>query len=323
MEETESKKDRFKPLTYEDMYGVEEPEPDGRPLELDIGTLLPFPNQPFHPYKEEEMEKMVESIKENGVISPIIVRPKDDGTYEIISGHNRVEACRQAGIMKIPSFIREVDDDTAVILMVDSNLRQREELSDMEKARAYELKMDALRRQGYRSDLATSRQLGGKLQEGGKSKSETASIIGSKSDDSARQVQRYIRLNRLIPALQTAVDEKRISFNPAVEISYLDPADQAIVQEVMEREETAPSLSQAQKLKKMAAEKKINDKRIVDVLTVQKPMYETITFRFNTIEKFFPAGTTGKQMEQKIYEWMERYRQQWQAREDRTQEQER
>lgn len=176
MEETESKKDRFKPLTYEDMYGVEEPEPDGRPLELDIDMLLPFPNQPFHSYTEEEMDKMVESIKENGVISPIVVRPKDDGTYEIISGHNRVEACRQAGIMKIPSFIREVDDDTAVILMVDSNLRQREELSDMEKARAYELKMDALRRQGYRSDLATSRQLGGKLQEGGKSKSETASI---------------------------------------------------------------------------------------------------------------------------------------------------
>ncbi len=314
MNDTEFSKDRFKPLTYEQMYGVEEPEPDGKPLELDIDTLLPFPNQPFHPYKEDEMEKMVESIQENGVISPIIVRPKEDGTYEIISGHNRVEACRRAGIMQIPSFIREVDDDTAVILMVDSNLRQRDGLSDMEKAKAYELKMEAIKRQGARTDL-TSCQVGTKFR--------ADNAVAENTDDSPRQIQRYIRLNSLIPALQDAVEDKRIAFNPAVEISYLDPADQAIVQEIMEREETAPSLSQAQKLKKMAQDGSITDKRIDDVLTVEKPMYETITFRFNTIEKFFPAGTTGKQMEQKIYEWMERYRRQWQSREEKTQEQER
>lgn len=314
MNDTEFSKDRFKPLTYEQMYGVEEPEPDGRPLELDIDTLLPFPNQPFRPYKEEEMDKMVESIQENGIISPIIVRPKEDGTYEIISGHNRVEACRRAGITQIPSFIREVDDDTAVILMVDSNLRQRDGLSDMEKAKAYELKMEAIKRQGARTDL-TSCQVGTKFR--------ADNAVSENTDDSPRQIQRYIRLNSLIPALQDAVEDKRIAFNPAVEISYLDPADQAIVQEVMEREETAPSLSQAQKLKKMAQDGSITDKRIDEVLTVEKPMYETITFRFNTIEKFFPAGTTGKQMEQKIYEWMERYRQQWQAREEKAQEQER
>ena len=314
MNDTELSKDRFKPLTYEQMYGVEEPEPDGRPLELDIDTLLPFPNQPFHPYKEDEMEKMVESIQENGVISPIIVRPKEDGTYEIISGHNRVEACRHAGITQIPSFIREVDDDTAVILMVDSNLRQRDGLSDMEKAKAYELKMEAIKRQGARTDL-TSCQVGTKFR--------ADNAVAENTDDSPRQIQRYIRLNSLIPALQDAVEDKRIAFNPAVEISYLDPADQAIVQEIMEREETAPSLSQAQKLKKMAQDGSITDKRIDEVLTVEKPMYETITFRFNTIEKFFPAGTTGKQMEQKIYEWMERYRRQWQSREEKTQEQER
>lgn len=315
--------DKYTAMSFEAMYDADESEPDGRPLELDIDTLHPFPNQPFHTYKEDEMDKMVESIQENGVISPIIVRPKENGTYEIISGHNRVEACRRAGITQIPSFIREVDDDTAVILMVDSNLRQREELSDMEKARAYELKMDALRRQGHRSDLSTSCQLGRKLDLGGKEKNETAGIIGRLSDDSSRQVHRYIRLNHLIKSLQDAVEDKKIAFNPAVEISYLDPADQAIVQEIMEREETAPSLSQAQKLKKMAQDKTINDQRIVDVLTVEKPMYETITFRFNTIEKFFPAGTTGKQMEQKIYEWMERYRRQWQSREEKAQEQER
>ena len=314
MNDTEFSKDRFKPLTYEQMYGVEEPEPDGRPLELDIDTLLPFPNQPFRPYKEEEMDKMVESIQENGIISPIIVRPKEDGTYEIISGHNRVEACRRAGITQIPSFIREVDDDTAVILMVDSNLRQRDGLSDMEKAKAYELKMEAIKRQGARTDL-TSCQVGTKFR--------ADNAVAENTDDSPRQIQRYIRLNSLIPALQDAVEDKRIAFNPAVEISYLDPADQAIVQEVMEREETAPSLSQAQKLKKMAQDGSITDKRIDEILTIEKPMYETITFRFNTIEKFFPAGTTGKQMEQKIYEWMERYRQQWQAREEKAQEQER
>ena len=314
MNDTEFSKDRFKPLTYEQMYGVEEPEPDGRPLELDIDTLLPFPNQPFRPYKEEEMDKMVESIQENGIISPIIVRPKEDGTYEIISGHNRVEACRRAGITQIPSFIREVDDDTAVILMVDSNLRQRDGLSDMEKARAYEMKLEAIKRQGTRSDL-TSGQVVRKL--------ESADLVGDEVGESGRQIRRYIRLNRLIPALQTAVEEKKLAFNPAVAISHLDPADQAIVQEVMEREEISPSLSQATKLKQLAKEGSIDDQRIDEILTVEKPMYETITFRFNTIEKFFPAGTTGKQMEQKIYEWMERYRRQWQAREEKAQEQER
>ena len=236
MNSSEPRKDRFAPLTYEQMYGVEEPEPDGRPLELEIDSLVRFPNQPFDPYKESKMEEMVESIKENGVISPIIVRPKEDGeTYEIISGHNRVEACRRAGICQIPSFIRDVDDDTAIILMVDSNLRQRDGLSEMEKARAYELKMDAMRKQAGRPTKNCG-QLGHNFL--GK---RTREEIAEKSEDSPRQIQRYIRLNRLIPALQSAVNDKKLSFNPAVEISYLNPADQAVVQEVMSREETAPS----------------------------------------------------------------------------------
>ncbi len=310
-------KELFSGKTFDQMLGLDDALPEGTPLELDIDTLRPFPNQPFHPYKEDEMEKLVESVRENGVISPIVVRPKEDGTYEIISGHNRVEACRRAGFTYVPSFIREADDDTAVILMVDSNLRQREELSDMEKARAYEMKISAL-----------NRKLGRPLKKEGQVVlnyfgKQSRDLIGDTTGDSGRQIQRYIRLNRLIQSLQDAVEDKKIAFNPAVEISYLDPADQAIVQEIMEREETAPSLSQAQKLKKMAQDKTINDQRIVDVLTVEKPMYETITFRFNTIEKFFPAGTTGKQMEQKIYEWMEQYRRKWQAREEKAQEQER
>ena len=264
------------------------------------------------------MEKMVQSIRENGVISPIVVRPKEDGTYEIISGHNRVEACRRAGFTYVPSFIRDVDEDTAVILMVDSNLRQREKILPIERAKALQMKLEAIKRQGSRTDL-TSAQVGRKLNRN----KESREIVADSSGMSRNQVSRFIRLNKLIPSLQGAVNKGSLAFNPAVEISYLDPADQAVVQEVMEREETAPSLSQAQKLKKMAQDKTINDQRIVDVLTVEKPMYETITFRFNTIEKFFPAGTTGKQMEQKIYEWMERYRQQWKAREEKAQEQER
>lgn len=306
MSGSENSKDRFTPLTYEQMYGVEEPEPDGRPLELEIDSLVPFLNQPFLPYKEEEMERMVESIRENGVISPIIVRPKADGeTYEIISGHNRVEACRRAGICQIPSFIKEVDDDTAIILMVDSNLRQRNKLLPMERANALKMKLEAIKRQGARTDL-TSAQVERKL-----SGKESRELVGEDAGMSRAQVTRFIRLTNLIPALQEAVNDGRLAFNPAVEVSFLSDQDQAIVQETMSREETAPSLSQAQKLKKMANDGTINDEKIVEVLTVQKPMYETITFRFNTVEEYFPEGTTGKQMQEIIMGLLRDYQERW------------
>lgn len=322
MSSSESRKDRFAPLTYEQMYGVEEPGPDGRPLELEIDSLVPFPNQPFNPYREEEMAKMVESIQENGVISPIIVRPKADGeTYEIISGHNRVEACRRAGICQIPSFIREVDDDTAIILMVDSNLRQRAKLMPTEKAKAYEMKMEAMRRRMGRP-LKKSGQVGQTFYADDQTGKTTRDDVSKESDDSARQIQRYIRLNRLIPSLQGAVDDGKLAFNPAVAISYLDPGDQAIVQETMEREETAPSLSQAQKLKKMASDGTIDDRKIVEVLTVQKPMYETITFRFNTVEEYFPEGTTGKQMQEIIMGLLRDYQERWHKEREQKQDRE-
>ena len=315
MSSSESSKDRFAPLTFEQMYGVEEPEPDGRPLELEIDSLVPFPNQPFNPYKEDEMAKMVESIQENGVISPIIVRPKADGeTYEIISGHNRVEACRRAGICQIPSFIRDVDDDTAVILMVDSNLQQREKPSEIEKARAFKMKVEALRRQTGRRSKNVS-QVG--------TQKRTDQIVAEQVGESRNQVQRYIRLTNLIPSLQKAVEDKKLAFNPAVEISFLNPGDQAIVQETMSREETAPSLSQAQKLKKMASDGTIDDKKIVEVLTVQKPMYETITFRFNTVEEYFPEGTTGKQMQEIIMGLLRDYQERWHKEREQAREQER
>lgn len=308
------KKELFSGKTFDQMLGLDDAPPEGTPLELDIDSLFPFPNQPFQPYKEEEMEKMVESIRENGVISPIVVRPKEDGTYEIISGHNRVEACRRAGFTFIPSFIREVDDATAVILMVDSNLRQREKLLPSEKAKAYKMKMEALKRQGERRDLTS-------CHDGTKFRSDDA--VAENVQDSARQVQRFVRLNNLSPALMNLVDEGKLALTPAVEISYLDSADQEIVQEILERDQVSPSLSQAQKLRKLSDTKKINDREIDRVLTVEKPMYETIVFRRNKIEHFFPAGTTGQQIEKTIYKLLEQYCRQWQAREEKAQEQER
>lgn len=267
---------------------------------LPLDTLHAFKGHPFKMYTEERMAEMVESVKEHGVISPILVRPNKDGEgYEIISGHNRAEACRRAGISEIPVTVRELDDDTATILMVDSNLRQRDKLLPSEKAKAYEMKLDAIRRQGKRTDL-TSGQVDLKLEF-----RQTRDIVGEEAGDSGKQVSRYIRLNKLIPALLDYVDEGRLAFNPAVEVSYLDKADQEVVFEIMDRDQVSPSLSQAQKLHKLAAAEKISDDAIEAVMLVEKPMYETITFRRNTMEKYFPQGTTGKEMEETILRLLE------------------
>ena len=251
------------------------------------------------------MREMVESVTEFGVISPIIVRPNPNGDgYEIISGHNRVEACRRANINQIPAIIREIDDDTAIILMVDSNLRQRDQLLPSEKAKAYQMKIEALKRQGSRTDLTSSHD-GTKLR--------ADAIVAQQSGDSRNQVQRFVRLNSLTPALLNMVDEGKLALTPAVEISYLDSADQEIVQEILERDQVSPSLSQAQKLRKLADTNKINDKEIDKVLTVQKPMYETIVFRRNKIEHFFPEGMTGQEIERTIIRLLERYQREWEA----------
>ena len=276
-----------------------------KPSALLTDDLYPFPNHPFRMYTEEKMREMVESVTEFGVISPIIVRPNPNGEgYEIVSGHNRVEACRRANINQIPAIIREIDDDTAIILMVDSNLRQREKLLPSEKAKAYQMKMDALKRQGSRTDLTSSHD-GTKLR--------ADAIVAQQSGDSRNQVQRFVRLNSLTPALLNMVDEGKLALTPAVEISYLDSADQEIVQEILERDQVSPSLSQAQKLRKLADTNKINDKEIDKVLTVQKPMYETIVFRRNKIEHFFPEGMTGQEIERTIICLLERYQREWEA----------
>ena len=274
----------------------EEPNATGTNA-LSVDNLHAFKGHPFKMYTEERMAEMVDSVKEHGVIAPILVRPNKYGDgYEIISGHNRVEACRRAGIKDIPATIRDLDDDTAIILMVDSNLRQRDKLLPSEKAKAYQMKYDALKRQAGRPSK-NSCQVGTNI------RADVA--VAENADDSARQVQRYIRLNNLIPALIDYVDEGKLAFNPAVEVSYLDQADQEIVFEIMDRDQISPSLSQAQKLHKLAAAEKINDSAIEAVMLVEKPMYETITLRKNTMEKYFPPGTTGREMEETIIKLLE------------------
>ena len=293
----------FRPL--DDLFEPTDGSSDKPQLaELDVESLVPFKDHPFREYPEEKMQEMVESVTEHGILMPILVRPIDSGEgYEIISGHNRVEACRRAGIKKIPATIRELDDDTAIILMVDSNLRQRDKLLPSEKAKAYKMKLDAIKRQGARTDL-TSSQVGMKSQ-----RRQSLDDVGEASGDSRNTVHRYIRLNNLTQPLLDYVDDGTLAFNPAVEVSYLEPADQEIVFEIMERDQISPSLSQAQKLHKLAQIGKISEDAIEAVMTVEKPMYETITFRRNTVEKYFPAGTSGREIEQTIISLLEEYRQ--------------
>ena len=292
---------------YSSIFGEGGKSGAGSPINLVIDDLHPFPKQPFRLYTEEKMQEMVESVTEYGVISPIVVRPNPDGEgYEIISGHNRVEACRRANINQVPAIIREVDDDTAIILMVDSNLRQRDKLLPSEKAKAYQMKMEALKRQGARRDLTSGH-------DGQKLGTVTRDTVAETVEDSARQIQRFVRLNNLSPALMNLVDEGKLALTPAVEISYLGEAEQEIVQEILERDQVSPSLSQAQKLRKLSDTNRINDREIDKVLTVEKPMYETIVFRRNKIEHFFPHGTTGQEIEQTIIRLLERYQREWEA----------
>ncbi|MBQ2537943.1 MAG: ParB/RepB/Spo0J family partition protein [Ruminococcus sp.] len=288
----------FRPL--DDLFEPTDGSSDKPQLaELDVDSLVPFKDHPFREYPEEKMQEMVESVTEHGILMPILVRPHKSGEgYEIISGHNRVEACRRAGIKTIPATIREMDDDTAVILMVDSNLRQRDKLLPSEKAKAYQMKMEAIKRKAGRPEK-NSCQVGTNFR--------ADKAVAENTDDSARQVQRFIRLNSLSAPLLDYVDEGTLAFNPAVEVSYLDPADQQVVYEIMERDQISPSLSQAQKLHKLAQIGKISEDAIEAVMTVEKPMYETITFRRNTVEKYFPAGTSGREIEKTIIRLLEEY----------------
>ena len=278
--------------------------------QIPIGELFPFKNHPFKVLDDESMQRTVESVEQYGVLSPLIARPRPEGGYEIISGHRRQHAAQLAGLDALPVIVRQMDDDAAVLLMVDSNL-QRENILPSERAFAYKMKLEALKNQGARSDL-TCGQFGHKLI-GAKARD----IVADESGDNARNVQRFIRLTSLIPELLDMVDEKKISFNPAVELSYLDESQQRDFLEAMEDTQNAPSLSQAQQLKKMAQQGAFSYEKAFDVMGQEKKSEkDTVTIKNETLRKYFPRSYTPKQMEEKIIQLLDA----WQKKQQRHNE---
>lgn len=275
-----------------------------------LKSLYAFPEHPFKVRDDEEQQELTESIRKYGVITPIIVRPREQGGYEIISGHRRARACAKAGMETIPAFIIEMDRETAVICLVDSNLH-REHILPSEKAFAYKMKLDAIKQQGKYIDN-TSRQNVGKL--------ESADIVGRGANESGRTVQRYIRLTKLIPPILEMVDNEQIAFSPAVEISYLTEEEQSDLLETMESEQATPSLAQAQYMKRLSAEGKLDMDTIFEMMTEEKPnQKEQVKLKKENIVKYFPKGYSTKQMEQVILKLLA----EWKRRRDRNRNNER
>lgn len=265
---------------------------------IPIGELHEFEGHPFQVRDDEEMEKTVESIREYGITTPLLVRPDPDGGYEIISGHRRRHAAERSGMAAVPCIVREMDDDAAVIMMVDSNL-QREHILPSERAYAYKMKMEAIRHQGQRSDL-TSPQVAAKF----RADDEVGKAVGVSGDT----VRRYVRLTNLIPEVLDMVDEKKIAFNPAVEISYLKPQEQKDFLDAMDYAQAAPSLSQAQRMKKLSQEGGCTLDAMCDVMDeVKKDDLGQISFKTSDIKRFFPKSYTPKQMSDTILRLLEQY----------------
>lgn len=283
--------------SYDDIFKSDEGRNTEEIKPVALSELKPFEEQPFKVLLDESMDELVESIKQSGVLSPIIARPHKDGGYEILSGHRRAKACELAGITEIPTVIKNLDDYTATILLVDSNL-QRENILPSEKAFAYQLKLEAMKRQGERRDL-TSRQIVGKL--------ESADMLGKDTGESGRQVQRYIRLTNLITPILDMVDEKKIAMNAAVEISYLGSKEQAEVLKAIEREEAPPSIAQASKIRRFSQESKLNSDVIDSIMQEQKPEKISITFKEDRLRKYFPKSYTPKQMEDTMVKLLENW----------------
>ena len=268
---------------------------------IPIGELHEFEGHPFQVRDDEDMEKTVASIREYGITTPLLVRPDPDGGYEIISGHRRHHAAGLTGLESVPCIVREMDDDTAIITMVDSNL-QREQILPSERAFAYSMKMAAIKHQGQRRDL-TSGQVGQKLES-----SNAREKVGEISGDSGRTVQRYIRLTNLIPEVLQMVDERKISFNPAVELSYLRPQEQKDFISAMDYAQAAPSLSQAQRMKKLSQEGGCTLDAMCDVMDeVKKDDLGMISFKTSDIQRYFPKSYTPKQMAETILRLLEQY----------------
>ena len=278
--------------------------------QIHIGELFPFKNHPFKVLDDESMQRTVESVEQYGVLSPLIARSRPEGGYEIISGHRRQHAAQLAGLETLPVIVRNMDDDAAVLLMVDSNL-QRESILPSERAFAYKMKLEALKNQGARSDL-TRGQIGHKLN-GAKARD----IVADESGDNARNVQRFIRLTNLVPELLDMVDEKKIAFNPAVELSYLDESQQRDFLEAMNDTQNAPSLSQAQRLKRLAQEGHFSyDVAFAVMGEEKKDELDKVVIKNDTLRKYFPRSYTPKQMEDTIIKLLE----QWQRKQQRQNE---
>ena len=276
--------------------------------QIPIDALHPFTNHPFKVLDDEAMTRTVESIAQYGVLAPLIARPRPEGGYEIISGHRRQHAAQLAGLETLPVIVRNMDNDAAVLLMVDSNL-QRENILPSERAFAYKMKLEALKNQGARSDL-TSSQVGMKLQ--------ALDIVGQEAGDSRNQVHRFIRLTSLIPELLDMVDEKKIAFNPAVELSYLDESQQRDFLEAMNDTQNAPSLSQAQRLKKLAQEGHFSyDVAFAVMGEEKKDELDKVVIKNDTLRKYFPRSYTPKQMEDTIIKLLEQWQRKLQRQNER------
>lgn len=296
--------------SYDDIFSTEESrqeEQREQVRQIPIGELFPFKNHPFKVLDDDSMSDTVESVKQYGVLSPLIARPRPKGSYEIISGHRRQHAAELAGLETLPVIVRQMDDDAAIILMVDSNL-QREHILPSERAFAYKMKLDAMKNQGTRSDL-TSTQVVSKLRSNEK--------LGAENNQSRETVRRFIRLTNLIPELLDMVDNKTVSFNPAVELSYLSPEQQQEVIRAMDDTQNFPSVSQAKRIKKLAQDGTFTTETVVAIMGEEKKSeLDTVTIKNDTLRKFFPRNYTPKQMEDTIIKLLE----QWQKKRQHSEE---
>ena len=296
--------------SYDDIFSTEESrqeEQREQVRQIPIGELFPFKNHPFKVLDDDSMSDTVESVKQYGVLSPLIARPRPKGGYEIISGHRRQHAAELAGLETLPVIVRQMDDEAAIILMVDSNL-QREHILPSERAFAYKMKLDAMKNQGTRSDL-TSTQVVSKLRSNEK--------LGAENNQSRETVRRFIRLTNLIPELLDMVDNKTVSFNPAVELSYLSPEQQQEVIRAMDDTQNFPSVSQAKRIKKLAQDGTFTTETVVAIMGEEKKSeLDTVTIKNDTLRKYFPRSYTPKQMEDTIIKLLE----QWQKKRQHSEE---
>ena len=296
--------------SLDDLFSTEESRAEEsceKVVRIPLAELHPFPNHPFHVRDDEAMQNTVDSIKEYGVLTPGIVRPREDGGYEIVAGHRRKHGSELAGLSDMPCIVREMDDDTATILMVDSNI-QREDILPSERAQAYKMKLDAIRRKAGRPTKNAEISTAGNCDQVGHNYDgkRSVQIVADEAGESKTQVQRYIRLTELQPELQQMVDDKKIAMTPAVELSYLKPEEQQMLLTAIDSEQATPSLSQAQRMKKLSQAGKLNDDTMLDIMMEQKkPEKCELTFSGDVLRKYFPRSYTPQRMQETIIKLLE------------------